>query len=145
VLRTFSKAHGLAGLRLGYGIAAAPVRRLLDTIKEPFNLNRLSVIAGPASLGDPDWTARCVAQNKAVREVLCAELTRMGLDPVPSQTNFVLFDARQDADALFERLLRRGVIVRSASGWGLATYIRVTVGTADQNRRFLAALREETA
>ena len=144
VLRTFSKAHGLAGLRLGYGIAAAPVRMLLDTIKEPFNLNRLSVIAGPASLGDPEWTAHCVAHNKAQRDLLCVELARLGFGPVPSQTNFVLVDVKQDADALFERLLHRGVIVRSASGWGLSTYIRVTVGTADQNRRFLTALREET-
>ena len=68
----------------------------------------------------------------------------MGFDPVPSQTNFVLVNVRQDADALFERLLRRGVIVRPASGWGLDMYIRVTVGTPEQNRRFLEALVAET-
>jgi histidinol-phosphate aminotransferase len=143
VLRTFSKAHGLAGLRLGYGVAAPAVRQLLDTIKEPFNLNRLSVVAGPASLADPGWTAHCVEQNRIGRDFLTKELAAMGLEPVPSQTNFVFVDVRQDCDALFERLLRRGVIVRPASGWGLATFMRVTVGTPEQNERFLEALTLE--
>jgi len=143
VLRTFSKAYGLAGLRLGYGIAAPPVRRLLDTIKEPFNLNRLSVIAGPAALADQDWMRRCVAETRDGRAFLSRELRDMGLTVVPSQANFVLFDSGRDGDALFERLLRRGVIVRPASGWGLDTWIRVSVGTREQNERFLAALREE--
>jgi len=145
VLRTFSKAHGLAGLRLGYGIAAAPVRQLLDTIKEPFNLNRLSIVAGPAALADEEWTKHCVEQNRRGRDLLLTELKRLGLDPVASQTNFVLVDVKQDADALFERLLRRGVIVRPASGWGLKRHIRVTVGTLEQNQRFLATLSEEIA
>jgi histidinol-phosphate aminotransferase len=145
VLRTFSKAYGLAGLRLGYAVAAPAVRRLLDTIKEPFNLNRLSVVAGPAALADRGWMEHCVAENRRGRELLAAELARLGFDPVPSQANFGFVDVRQDADALFERLLRRGVIVRSASGWGLETFIRVTVGTAEQNRRFLEALAAEAA
>ncbi|MBN2205505.1 MAG: histidinol-phosphate transaminase [Thermoleophilia bacterium] len=145
VLRTFSKAYGLAGLRLGYGIAAPAVRQLLDTIKEPFNLNRLSVAAGPVALADTDWRERCVEENRRGRELLVAELARLGFDPVPSQTNFVFVDVKQNADALFERLLHRGVIVRPASGWGLPTCMRVTVGTPEQNRRFLEALAAETA
>ena len=116
---------------------------LLDTIKEPFNLNRLSLVAGPAALADGEWVASCVEQNRRGRDHLTVELTSLGLDVVASQANFVLFDARQDADALFERLLRRGVIVRPASGWNLTTHIRVTVGTSSQNERFLAALRQE--
>lgn len=71
------------------------------------------------------------------------ELTRLGFDPVASQTNFVLVDVKQDADAVFERLLLRGVIVRSASGWGLKSHVRVTVGKQSQNERFLAALRQD--
>jgi histidinol-phosphate aminotransferase len=145
VLRTFSKAYGLAGLRLGYGIAAPEVRQLLDTIKEPFNLNRLSVAAGPVALADAAWKEHCVEKNRRGRELLVAELARMGFDPVPSQTNFVFVDVKQGTDALFERLLRRGVIVRPASGWGLPTCMRVTVGTPEQNRRFLEALAAETA
>ncbi|MEI6448893.1 MAG: histidinol-phosphate transaminase [Actinomycetes bacterium] len=142
VLRTFSKVHGLAGLRLGYGIAAAPIRKLLDTIKEPFNLNRFSIAAGPAALADTAWTARCIEQNRQGRGFLATELKGMGFDPAESQANFVLVDVKQDADELFERLLRRGVIVRSAAPWGLTNYIRVTVGTAVQNERFLATLAE---
>jgi histidinol-phosphate aminotransferase len=145
VLRTFSKAYGLAGLRLGYGIAAPAVRQLLDTIKEPFNLNRLSVAAGPVALADTEWKEHCVSENRRGRELLVAELARMGFVPVPSQANFVFVDVKQDADALFERLLRRGVIVRPASGWGLPTCLRVTVGTPQQNTRFLEALAAETA
>jgi histidinol-phosphate aminotransferase len=143
VLRTFSKAYGLAGLRLGYAIAAPPVRRLLDTIKEPFNLNRLSIVAGPVALADAAWMRECVNQTRRGREFLTRGLTCLGLQVVPSQTNFVLFDAGQDADSLSERFLRRGVIVRSASGWGLGSWIRVSVGTQDQNERFLAALAAE--
>ncbi|RPI10690.1 MAG: histidinol-phosphate transaminase, partial [Actinobacteria bacterium] len=96
VLRTFSKAYGLAGLRLGYGIAAPPVRRLLDTIKEPFNLNRLSVAAGPAALADDAWMRRCVDETRRGREFLARGLIGLGLEVVPSQTNFVLFDSGQD-------------------------------------------------
>ena len=143
VLRTFSKVHALAGLRLGYGIMAAPVRQLLDSIKEPFNLNRLSVAAGPAALADTAWTGHCLEQNRRGRELLSAAFTDMGLTPVPSQANFVLVDVKQDGGALFERLLRRGVIVRPTSGWGLDTHLRVTVGTPAQNERFLQALRAE--
>jgi histidinol-phosphate aminotransferase len=145
VLRTFSKAYGLAGIRLGYAIATAPVRRLIDTIKEPFNLNRISVAAGPAALADEEWTRHCVEQNRAGRDHLTAELAALGLDPVPSQTNFVFFNAKRDADDLFERMQRRGVIVRPAGAWGLPTYVRVTVGTPEQNRRFLEVLKAEIA
>lgn len=145
VLRTFSKAHGLAGLRLGYGLAAAPVRRLLDTIKEPFNLNRLSAVAGPAALSDEAWIRHSIEQNRRGRDFLTAELATLGLDPVPSQTNFVFVDTGRDADDLFERLLRRGVIVRPAAGWGYPTHMRVTVGTPEQNQRFLEALKAELA
>lgn len=145
VLRTFSKAHGLAGLRLGYGVAAAPVRRLLDTIKEPFNLNRLSVVAGPAALADQSWLQQSVESNRRGRLRLLEEFSKLGLDPTPSQANFVFVDVKQDADRLFQRLLRHGVIVRPAGGWGFPTCMRVTVGTPEQNERFLDALKAELA
>lgn len=145
VLRTFSKAHGLAGLRLGYGIAAAPIRRLLDRIKEPFNVNRFSLVAGPAALADTEWIERTLELNRRGRAQLTDGCRALGFEPVPSQANFVLVDVRQDADALFDRLLRRGVIVRSAAPWGLSSHLRVTVGTAAQNERFLMTLAEVTA
>jgi histidinol-phosphate aminotransferase len=143
VLRTFSKVHGMAGLRLGYAVAAERVCTLLHKIKEPFGVNRLAIVAGPASLGDEKRLAWCAEQNRLGRDYLSGEFTRLGLEWVPSQANFVLVDVRQNADALFERLLRRGIIVRSAAGWGLDTCLRVTVGRPEQNERFIKALDQE--
>jgi histidinol-phosphate aminotransferase len=144
VLRTFSKAYGLAGMRLGYALVSERVCSLLDTIKEPFNLNRLSIVAGPAALGDTAWLDRCVGQTIAGREHLTTALTGLGLTVVPSQANFVLVDVGEDAEELWTRLLRRGVIVRPATGWGLDHHVRVTVGTPEQNERFLEALVAES-
>ena len=144
VLRTFSKAYGLAGMRLGYALVSPRICHLLDTIKEPFNLNRLSIVAGPAALADRAWMEACVAETIAGRELLAVELARMGFRVVPSQANFVLADVGEDSVELWRRLLRRGVIIRPAAGWGLATWIRVTVGTREQNERFLEALRAES-
>ncbi|KUO50254.1 MAG: hypothetical protein APF76_11115 [Desulfitibacter sp. BRH_c19] len=143
VLRTFSKAHGLAGLRLGYGIAHARVCQMLDRIKEPFNLNRLSIVAGPASLADQEWLSKCVTENRVGRDYLSQELRALGCDVVPSQANFILFDVKQDCELLFKRLLVKGVIVRPAAGWGLDSFIRVTVGTMKENKRFIETLKEE--
>jgi histidinol-phosphate aminotransferase len=144
VLRTFSKAYGLAGMRLGYALVSERVCWLLDTIKEPFNLNRLSIAAGPAALADQDWLRECVRQTIAGREFLTQRLTELGCTVVPSQANFVLADVGEDSEALWDRLLRRGVIVRPATGWGLDTFMRVTVGTREQNERFLDAMRAES-
>jgi histidinol-phosphate aminotransferase len=144
VLRTFSKAYGLAGLRLGYGLLSKRVAWLLDTIKEPFNVNRLSLVAGVAALADHEWLGQVVRSAISGRELLTTELSGLACDVVPSQANFVLADVHRDAAELFECLLRRGVIVRPAGGWGYPTHLRVTVGTPKQNARFLEALREES-
>jgi len=144
VLRTFSKAYGLAGMRLGYALVSERVCWLLDTIKEPFNLNRLSIVAGPAALSDREWLRDCVAQTVAGRDLLTRRLTESGFTVVPSQANFVLVDVGEDAEELWGRLLRRGVIIRPATGWGLTHHVRVTVGTAEQNERFLEALTLES-
>ena len=144
VLRTFSKAYGLAGMRLGYALVPERVCWLLDTIKEPFNLNRLSIVAGPAALSDTEWLDDCVAQTIAGRKLLTDTLREWGFDVAPSQANFILFDAGEDAEELWDRLLRRGVIVRPCTGWGLTRHIRVTVGRPEQNERFLEALRLES-
>jgi histidinol-phosphate aminotransferase len=144
VLRTFSKAYGLAGLRLGYAIVNEDDCWQLDTIKEPFNVNRLSIVAGSAALTDTEWLADCLARIRAGRAFLTAALEGLGFDVVPSQANFVLVDVHEDGEALWRRLLGHGVIVRPAAGWGLPTCLRVTVGTPEQNERFLEALRLET-
>jgi histidinol-phosphate aminotransferase len=145
VLRTFSKAYGLAGMRLGYALVPERVCWLLDTIKEPFNLNRLSIVAGPAALADRAWLEECVTQTIAGRKLLTETLTGWGFDVAPSQANFILFDTGENAEELWDRLLRRGVIVRPCTGWGLTRHVRVTVGRPEQNERFLEALHLESS
>jgi len=144
VLRTFSKAHGMAGLRLGYCIGSSAVCNLLNRIREPFNVNRLAIVASQASLADRDFLAQCVERSRLGREYLTAEFVRLGMEPVPSQANFVLVDTKQDADVLFKRLLARGVIVRPASGWGLDTFLRISVGRPEQNERIVSLLEQES-
>jgi histidinol-phosphate aminotransferase len=144
VLRTFSKAYGLAGMRLGYALAPERVCWLLDTIKEPFNLNRLSIVAGPAALSDTEWLEACIAQTVQGRRLLTGTLTEWGFEVAPSQANFILLDVGEDAEELWGRLLRRGVIVRPCTGWGLTQHMRITVGRPEQNERFLEALRLES-
>jgi histidinol-phosphate aminotransferase len=144
VLRTFSKAYGLAGLRLGYGLVSKRMAWLLDTIKEPFNVNRLSLVSGVAALNDERWLQRVVRSAIEGRTVLTEGLRAFHCDVVPSQANFVFADVHRDAIELHQRLLKRGVIIRPANGWGYPTHIRVTAGTPEQNARFLAALAAES-
>lgn len=143
VLRTFSKAHGMAGLRLGYCIGSRRVCSLLNRIREPFNVNRLAIAAARASLADKDALARCVENNATGRAYYSREFSRLGLEPVPSQANFVLVDTKRDSDVLFQKLLSHGVIVRPASGWGLNTCLRISVGLPSQNERLVALLEKE--
>lgn len=145
VLKTFSKAYALAGLRLGYAVADGAICQMLDRIEEPFFLNRAATAAGQAALADTAWLARSVSAIKAGRACLTSGLTELGCAVVPSQANFVLADVGTDARELFERLMRRGLIIRPASGWGYPTHIRVTVGTPEQNETCLRLLAEDLA
>lgn len=143
VLRTFSKAYALAGLRLGYALADAVVCRMLERIEEPFFLNRMATAAGPVALADHAWLARTVAAVGEERARVSQELALLGCSVVPSQANFILADVHRDGRALAQNLMRSGVIVRPADGWGYPTHIRVTVGTPDQNTTFLRVLAQE--
>jgi histidinol-phosphate aminotransferase len=142
VLHTFSKAYGLAGLRVGYGMARPEIAELLNRVRSPFNVNLLAQAAAIAALEDQAHVARSVALNAEGRDYFYRELTRLGLAYVPSQANFVLIDVGRDSREVFDALLRRGIIVRAGAGLGLPQHIRVTVGTPDQNTRFIAALEE---
>jgi histidinol-phosphate aminotransferase len=143
VLKTFSKAYALAGLRLGYAVADEVVCRMLDRIEEPFFLNRAATAAGPAALADDAWLQRTLAAVRQGRDYLERELTRLGCEVVPSQANFVFVDVGVSARELFERLLRRGLIIRPADGWGYPTHVRITVGTAEQNETCISMLATE--
>ncbi len=144
ILHTFSKAYGLAGLRVGYGIMRPEIAALLNRVRSPFNVNLPAQAAAAAALGDSEHVARTVALNAEGRDFFYAEFERLGLPYVPSEGNFVLVDV-DDGRRVFEALQHKGIIVRSAHGMGLPRHIRVTTGTMPQNQRFIAALKEVLA
>ena len=141
-LRTFSKLYGLAGLRVGYGVMPAELAGYLNRIRQPFNVNSLAQIAARAALRDRDFVERTLSVVHDGLDFLCQALTEMGVRFFPTQSNFFLIDVEQDAEALFHAMLRQGVIVRSMKSYGYSRYIRVNVGTAEENERFLKALRK---
>ncbi len=142
ILRTFSKAYGLAGLRIGYGIASSEIIGYLYRTKPPFNVNILAQEAARAALDDDEHIERSVKSNSEGKLFLYKEFDRLNIKYVKSYTNFILFDVGRDANEIYEALLKKGVIVRSMAGYGLSTHLRVTVGTMDQNRVFIDRLKE---
>ena len=140
VARTFSKAHALAGARVGYVVADASVVAVIERLRESFNVNSLALTAAEAALGDHEHLDRVRAFNAGERAWLVAELARRGYRCLPSQTNFVLVDLGRDAAELEHQLFERGVIVRPMAGYGLAQTLRVSVGARAENERLLAAL-----
>lgn len=141
VLRTFSKIYALAGLRVGYGMARPDIVQALHQVRPPFNVNSLAQVAAQASLADPEQVTRSREVNRQGRDTLTRELERRGMRAVPTQANFIYIDTARDARRLGEELLCRGVIVR-VGDWifGDPTFIRVTIGTPEQNERFIEAL-----
>lgn len=140
VSRTFSKAYGLCGFRVGYSFAHPDVTAGMNKVREPFNINGPAQAAAQAALGDTVFLNKVVSQTNSERRRLDAELRKRGFRTAPSATNFILFHAGSAAPALYDGLLRRGVIVRHMKSWGLPEYIRVTVGRPQDNRVFLKAL-----
>ena len=140
IARTFSKIYGMAGFRLGYGIMRPEVLAPLLRARDPFSVNGLAVAAGLAALGDTEHVERTLALTREGKAYLYAAFDRLGLPYVPSEANFVLFDVGRPAAEVFDRLLSRGVLVRPCGSFGLPHHLRVTVGTAEANARFVAAL-----
>jgi histidinol-phosphate aminotransferase len=138
VLRTFSKIYGLAGLRIGYGVSTSEIIGFLNRIRPPFNANSLAQTAALAALGDDEHVAQSRAVNAAGMEQLEQGLRALGMTPIPSETNFLYFDAKRNGRPVFEALLREGIIVRHIEG----TMIRVTIGLADENTAFLQAFKK---
>jgi histidinol-phosphate aminotransferase len=140
VTRSFSKAYGLAGLRVGYGLARPSLIRAMDAVREPFNVNSLAQAAALAALDDQAFLSRTRRMVREGRRYLAKELASLGLRCVPSVTNFILIEAGPEAPALAGRLLERGIIVREMSAWQLPGCLRVTVGTLPENRALIRAL-----
>jgi histidinol-phosphate aminotransferase len=140
VLRTFSKAHALAGVRVGYAVSHPEVADVLNRVRQPFNVGIPGLVGATASLKDESQARRAVQLVDSGLEQLGAALPRLGLKPHPTAGNFVLVDVGGNSQIIYDRLLRLGVIVRPVGGYGLPRCLRITIGTADQNERLIAAL-----
>jgi len=139
VSRSFSKAYGLAALRIGYGVMSAPVADLVNRVRQPFNVNALAQAAALAALADTDYVEESRRLNRAGLAQLAEGFARLGVTALPSHGNFVLVKVG-DATKVYGALLRQGVIVRPVANYGLPEWLRITVGLPDENARFLAAL-----
>lgn len=145
VTRTFSKAHALAGLRVGYALAHPDCIAVMERVRESFNVNAPGLAAARAALDDATHLARSLDANRAQRQSLAEALRGRGLAVSPSQTNFLLVEFGDDTARIEAALLARGVILRPMGGYGLGDCLRITVGTQDDNARLLAALDEVQA
>jgi histidinol-phosphate aminotransferase len=141
VLRTFSKSASLAGLRVGYGVADADAIALMNRIRQPFNVNALAQVAALAALDDESHVMECVRMIEAGRHYLYDEFNALGIKYVPSRANFILVDVGHSASDVFQRLLKEGVIVRPLTPFGMESALRITIGTPQENRRLVKALR----
>jgi histidinol-phosphate aminotransferase len=140
-LRTFSKAYGLAGLRIGYGIASdSRLADLMNRVRTPFNINHFAQCAAVAALSDVEHVAASVAHVNRERDAMRVSLLALGYTPARSCANFLFFDAREDAVALSQRLLHEGVIVKPWREKGYTTCLRVSIGSSDDNDLFIGAL-----
>jgi histidinol-phosphate aminotransferase len=142
-IRTFSKIYGIAGLRVGYAVVPPELSTTADGIRNSFNINNLAQAAALAALEDHEHVERTRKLTFAGRAQLTRGLRDMGLQPIPSQTNFVCVGIGRDAQEVFQRLLHRGLIIRPLAGFAMPRHIRITVGTEEQNEEVLSALKEE--
>jgi len=141
VSRTFSKIYGLAGLRVGYGVASAEIIDILNRLREPFNVNSVAQVAAAVALSDQGYYRRIAREIGKQREYLCRHLESMGVKYEASFTNFMLIQVK-NASQTATALLKKGVIIRDMTAWGLSDYIRVSVGTFSENKKFIKALGE---
>jgi histidinol-phosphate aminotransferase len=137
-LRTFSKIHGLAGLRIGYGITTPEIAELMNKVRQPFNTNSLAQVGALAALADRKHVEKSIAINNEGKQFLSQSFQRIGVSYTPTETNFILFETRIDGREVYTRLLKTGVIIRPMGG----NRLRVTIGLPEENRRFVAELEK---
>ncbi len=141
-LRTFSKAYGLAGFRVGYGVMDSEIAQMLNRIRQPFNVNGLAQIAAVTALDDNAFLQKSVKATQDGLDFLSQQLKQMGISALPSQSNFLMFDIKTDATAVFEKMLAKGVIVRSMKSYGFDTFLRINAGTQTENEVFIQVLKQ---
>jgi histidinol-phosphate aminotransferase len=141
-LRTFSKVYGLAGLRIGYGVMPDEIANLLNRIRLPFNTNALAQAGACAALEDTVFFEKVISLIHQGLDFLYDSLDGLRVTYFPTQTNFILIDVCKDADAIYEKMLRQGVIVRSMKSYGYPNYIRINAGLHEENVKFIKALEK---
>ena len=141
-LRTFSKAYGLAGLRIGYGFAHDRLINNLMKVKEPFEPSLIAMVAGIAAMGDKDFLHKTLMLNRVGYEFLESNLSKLNIITIPSVTNFIttVWESQQKANYITDALLQKGIIVRNLSPFGWANCIRISIGTEEQNNRLISEL-----
>ncbi len=142
MLRTFSKAYGLAGLRVGYGIGSKDIIAYLNKMREPFNVNRLAQIAATEALKDVDFVNKTKKTVEEGRQYLYKVLTQKKIKYIPTEANFILIEMPMKGEEVFSEMLKEGVIVRPLKEYDLENYIRVSIGTSKENERFIKTLNK---
>jgi histidinol-phosphate aminotransferase len=142
ILRTFSKAYGLAGLRVGYALCPEQLAGYMERVRVPFNVNSLAQEAALAALDDSEHLSRSRDNNQAGLAYIYAELKGMGLAYIPTHANFLLVNLGTKAEDVYQKLLREGVIIRSMASYRLDNYVRLTIGLPEENERFISSLRK---
>jgi histidinol-phosphate aminotransferase len=142
ILRTFSKAFGLAGLRLGYGITFLELSKVLDLVRQPFNINILAYKAGLAVLEDKEYIEKSINLVKEGRKYLMDELTNLGFKVYPSQANFIMVDFGEKVEFLYEQLLKRGFLLRPLKAYGFPKALRISIGLPEENEAFIKNLKD---
>ena len=140
--RSFSKAYGLAGFRVGFCVSSRKIADYLNRVRQPFNANSLALYAAEKALEDQDFIDKCLQLNLEQKEILFEELMSLGYDCLPSRGNFISFDCKQDSREAYNKLLMEGVIVRSLAVYKMPNYLRVSVGLPEENLAFLEKIRQ---
>ncbi|QUM76904.1 histidinol-phosphate transaminase [Moritella sp. 24] len=140
ITRTFSKAYGLAGLRVGYSMSHPDIADILNRVRQPFNCNSFALAGAKAALADHDFLTASVALNNQQRDVLETFFDEQGIGYIPSKGNFITIELVQDPAVVYQKLLHKGVIVRPVAGYGLTKHLRVSIGTENENAVFMEAL-----
>jgi histidinol-phosphate aminotransferase len=141
-LRTFSKIGGIAGLRIGFGIASKEFINCLRKIQPPYSVNRLAQAAARAFLSENNYQKKLLQNNKQGKLYLYQQLNRLNLFYYPTEANFIFVDLKKDADLMCTKLMQNGIIVRSGKIWGKNTWVRITIGTPSQNQRLVSVLKQ---
>lgn len=140
--RTFSKAYGLAGVRIGYAITTKEIANGLNNIREPFNINRFAQVAAIEALANTSFLKKVVKFIDKEKKYFYRELTKLNIEFVESATNFIMINFGEDTSELNNYLLKNGIIIRELSGWGLCNFFRVTIGTHKENKKFFDCLKK---